>query len=95
MSLNERDDYIGIMLDAKNGANGLPTEEKLQACSENIANLCYLIIRDKLEGGGGRAGLYVLIYRCRWQIVILAGFITLLLAFRPQLAAIIEAALIH
>ncbi len=95
ISLTDKDDYIELLTEAADGTNGLTLEEKVQANANNTFNLCYLMIRDKLEGGGGRSGLYMLIFRCRWQIVILAGFITLLLAFRPQLAAIIEAALIH
>lgn len=91
LTLSERDDMIEIMSEAREGTNGLTVEEKTQANSVNLANLTYLFIRHLLEGcETGRAGLYGLIRDCRWQIVILGGFLTLLLAFRPQLAAIIE-----
>ena len=91
LPLSDRDDYIEIMTQSAEGTNGLTTDQKLQACAENTANLCYLYIRDKLEGGGGgRAGLYRLIYKCRNQIVVIVLGAFALLAFRPQLAAILE-----
>ncbi len=92
LSLNERDDLIEIIAQAAEGTNGLTAEEKTQANSENIFNLCYLFIRDKLEGGGSRAGLYRLIYMCRHQITILGLGALGLLAFRPQVAALLEGA---
>ena len=97
LTLNERDDCIEILNEAAAGTNGLTVEEKTQANSVNIFNLCYLFIRDKLEGGGYGGGfwpaLFRLLERCRWQVTIIAGFVSAVLAFRPQFAAIIEAAL--
>lgn len=90
ISLTDKDDYIELLHEAAEGTNGLTLEEKVQANSVNTFNLCYLMIRDKLENNTGRAGLYRLIERCKWQLTIIAGFISVVLAFRPQLAAVIE-----
>lgn len=92
MSLNERDDLIEIMTEACEGANGLDLEAKTQANSQNIANLCYLFIREKLEGGGSRAGLYRLLFKCRHQITVIILGAFALLAFRPQFAEMLAAA---
>ena len=95
LSLSERDDMIEIMSEARDGTNGLTVEDKTQANSVNIANLTYLFIRHLLEGREtGRGGLYRLIRDCRWQIVLIVAILSVLLAFRPQLAALIEAALL-
>lgn len=93
ISLGDRDDWIEIMKRACAGTNGLTTDEKLQACAENLANLTYLFIRDKLEGerGGGRAGLYRLIRDCRWQITIIALGAFVLLGYRPQIVEALKA----
>ena len=91
LSLNERDDYIEILAEAAEGTNGLTVEEKTQANSVNIFNLCYLFLRDKLEGREKVSGLYDLIYRCRTNITIIVGIVAALLVLRPQLAALIDA----
>jgi len=93
ISLGDRDDFIEIMKRACAGTNGLTTDDKLQACAENLANLTYLFIRDKLEGAtaaGFWPGLFRLIDRCRWQITIIVLGAFALLAYRPQIAQIVE-----
>ena len=87
LSLNERDDYIEILAEAAEGTNGLTVEEKTQANSVNIFNLCYLFLRDKLEGGSGGKwqALFRLIERCRWQIVIIAIGAFVLFGYRPEI----------
>jgi hypothetical protein len=92
VSLGDRDDFIAIMMEACEGTNGLTPEEKLQANSVNLANLCYLFIRDKLEGrpAGFWPALFRLIERCKWQITIIVLGAFALLAYRPQIAQLIE-----
>ena len=92
VSLSNRDDYIAIMTEACEGTNGLSSEEKLQANSVNIANLCYLFIRDKLEDrpAGFWPALFRLIERCKWQITIIVLGAFALLAYRPQIAQLVE-----
>lgn len=96
LSLGDRDDDIEILTQTAEGTNGLSLEEKVQALSENLFNLCYLFIRAQLEGGAAAGfwpALFRLIERCRWQITIVALGVCAVLAFRPQFAALIEAAL--
>lgn len=92
LSLSDKDDFIEILSEAANGTNGLKSEEKLQANSVNIFNLCYLFLRDKLEGRptGFWPYLFRLIERCRWQITLIVLGAFALLAYRPQIAAILE-----
>ncbi len=90
LSLSERDDLIEIMTEARDGTNGLTVEEKTQANSVNIANLCYLYIRERLEGASGFwPQLFRLVERCRWQIVIIVLGAFALLAYHPEIAGLI------
>ena len=94
ISLNDCDDYLAILAQSANGTNGLTPEEKLQACAENLFNLTYLFIRDKLDAPRSRLSLIRdIAIACRWQITIVALGVCAVLAFRPQIAALIEAAL--
>ena len=92
LSLSDKDDYIEILSEAAEGTNGLTVEEKTQANSVNIFNLCYLFLRDKVEGRptGFWPCLFRLIERCRWQITIIVLGAFALLAYRPQIAAILD-----
>lgn len=88
ISLGDRDDFIEIMKRACAGTNGLTADDKLQACAENIANLTYLFIRDKLEGAtaaGFWPALFRLIYLTRWQITIIAIGAFILFGYRPEI----------
>ncbi len=87
VSLGDRDDFIAIMTEACEGTNGLTPEEKLQANSVNLANLCYLFIRDKLEGrpAGFWPSLFRLLYLCRWQITIISLGAFVLFGYRPEI----------
>lgn len=95
VSLADKDDFIEIMSEAAEGTNGLTVEEKTQANSVNIFNLCYLFMRDKLEGGprGFWQGLFHLIERCSWQIVVIVAIIAVAVIFRPEIAEVIKAAI--
>lgn len=94
VSLNDCDDYLEILAQNAEGTNGLEPEEKLQAISEGLFNLTYLVIRDKLDAPRSRLSLIRdIAIACRWQITIVALGVCAVLAFRPQIAALIEAAL--
>ncbi len=93
ISLGDRDDFIEIMKRACAGTNGLTADDKLQACAENLANLTYLFIRDKLEGAAAAGfwpALFRLIERCKNQIVIISLGAFALLAYRPQIIQIVN-----
>lgn len=92
LSLSDRDDYIEIMKKACEGTNGLSLDEKIQACAENMANFCYLFLRDKLEGwpSGFWPALFRLVERCRWQITIIVLGALALFAYRPEIAGILK-----
>jgi len=96
VSLADKDDFIEIMAEAAEGTNGLTVAEKTQANSVNIFNLCYLFMRDKLEGAGAAAhgfwpALFRLIERCRWQLTIIILGAYVLLGYRPQIVEALEA----
>lgn len=95
------DDDIEILAMAAAGTNGLPPDEKLQACAENIFNLCYLYIRDKQEArkaakeAEGKATTWKdVLVRCAWQIVAVVAItvpaVVALFAYRPELAAVLK-----
>ena len=94
LTLSERDDLIEIMAEACEGTNGLTVEDKTQANSVNLANLCYLVIRDKIEGTAA-AGFWPLFFRwaerCSWQLVIIALGAFVLFGYRPEIVGAIKA----
>jgi hypothetical protein len=94
ISPGNRDDYIEFISEAAEGTNGLTLEEKTQANAQNLFNLCYLFIRDKIESGSTANGFWPLLFRmierCSWQIVTITGIVSVTLILRPQIAAVIE-----
>lgn len=94
LSLGDRDDDIEILTQAAEGTNGLSLEEKVQATSENLFNLCYLFIRAQLEGGaavGFWPALFRLLERCRWQVTIIALGAFVLFGYRPEIVENLKA----
>lgn len=86
VSLADKDDFIEIMSEAAEGTNGLSVEEKTQANSVNIFNLCYLFMRDKLNSAVGFwPSLFRLIYLCRWQITIISLGAFILFGYHPEI----------
>ena len=94
LSLNDCDDYLEILAQSGEGTNGLTPEQKLQATSEGLFNLTYLFIRDKLETPKPATSWKDVLIKCSWQTVAVVAItvpaVTALLAYRPQLAAILE-----
>lgn len=88
-----KDSLIDIMCEARDGTNGLSEQEKVQSNSETIANLTFLFISHILSMPEQKKRTRLdIIAECRWQIVIIAIAVCGLLAFRPQLASIIDRA---
>ncbi len=86
VSLADKDDFIEIMSEAAEGTNGLTVEEKTQANSVNLFNLCYLFMRDKLNAATGFwPALFRLIYLCRWQITIISLGAFVLFGYHPEI----------
>ncbi len=93
LSLGDRDDYIELLTEAAEGTNGLTVEEKVQANSVNTFNLCYLMLRGRLDAAraaGFWPALFGLIERCRWQITIISLGAFILLGYRPQIIEALE-----
>lgn len=93
VSLSDKDDFIEILSEAAEGTNGLSVEDKTQANSVNIFNLCYMMIRDRLEGRavGFWPALFRLIYLVRWQITIIALGAFVLFGYRPEIVEALRA----
>ena len=87
ISLGDRDDYIELLTEAAEGTNGLTVEEKVQANAVNTFNLCYLMLRGRLDGAAAAGfwpSLFRLIRDCKRELMWLGFGITALCAFRPQ-----------
>lgn len=83
-----------LLVQAEEGTNGLTQKAKLQNVSESVFSLCVLTALGMVDAtGGGRRGLYRLLERTRWQVVLIVAIIGGLLAFRPELAALLRTAL--
>jgi len=94
LSLGDRDSFVEIMKRSCIATNGMSAEEKLQACSENIADLCYLIIKDKLEGPatvGFWPSLFRLIDRHPVAFVVLVLGAYVLAGYRPEIVENLKA----
>ncbi len=85
----EKDDLIEIVCDARDGTNGLSPEEKLQSNANNIFALVFLFIRAATAKPATSSWKEVII-QCRREITIIGLGIITLLAFRPQIAAVVE-----
>lgn len=93
ISLGDRDDYIELLTEAAEGTNGLTVEEKVQANAVNTFNLCYLMLRGRLDGAAAAGfwpALFRLLYLCRWQVTIIALGAFVLFGFRPQIVEALE-----
>jgi len=93
ISPGDRDDFIEFISEAAEGTNGLTNEEKIQANAQNLFNLCYLFIRDKIQSGAAAGfwpALFRLIYLCRWQVTIISLGAFILFGFRPQIVEALQ-----
>ncbi len=86
----EKDDLIEIVCDARDGTNGLSPEEKLQSNANNIFALVFLFIRAATAKPAPTDSWKDVIIKCRREMLILGLGALALLAFRPQIALVIE-----
>lgn len=90
LDVGEQDDLIEMACGARDGTNGLNPEAKLQACAENIANLVFLFIRQAVRKPPPTDSWKDVIIKCRREITVIGLGAFALLAFRPQIAAVVE-----
>lgn len=90
MPIGDIDDFIEILKEAEAGTNGLSLEDKVQANAVNIANLCFLFVKHIVESCKYRRTWKDIIVECKWAIVICVGIVSMLLAFHPELATILN-----
>ena len=90
LDLGEQDDLIEMACSARDGTNGLNHEDKLQACAENIANLVFMFIRQSVRKPPPTDSWKDVIIKCRREITVIGLGAFALLAFRPQIAAVVE-----
>lgn len=90
LDVGEQDDLIEMACSARDGTNGLNPEEKLQANAENIANLVFLFIRQSVRKPLPTDTWKDVIIKCRREITVIGLGAFALLAFRPQIAAVVE-----
>ena len=90
LDVGEQDDLIEMACSARDGTNGLNPEQKLQANAENIANLVFLFIRQSVRKPQPTDTWKDVIIKCRREITVIGLGIITLLAFRPQIAAVVE-----
>ena len=90
LDVGEQDDLIEMACSARDGTNGLDPEQKLQANAENIANLVFLFIRQSVRKPAPTDTWKDVIIKCRREITVIGLGAFALLAFRPQIAAVVE-----
>ena len=105
MPLADKEDWADLIASTRDSTNGLMPEEKLQANSENLANLTILLARREIAAAKAAAepkpptSWKDVLIKCSWQFVVVVAItvpaVTALLAYRPQLAAILERLVPH
>ncbi len=103
MPLADKEDWADLIASTRDGTNGLKPEEKLQANSENLANLTILLARREIATASAPqkppTSWKDVLIKCSWQFVVVVAItvpaVTALLAYRPQLAAILEHLIPH
>ena len=55
-----------------------------------VYSLVAMMIAQRLDGFGKLQGLYKVLIECKWAIVTLGGLICGLLAYRPEVSAVIK-----
>jgi len=91
----EKDDLIEIVCDARDGTNGLSDAEKLQANAQNIFALVFLYVRAATAKPAPTDTWKDVIIKCRREITVIGLGAFALLAFRPQIAAVVEHIISH
>lgn len=91
LPMSEVDDLISILVEARDGTNGLSLEEKVQANAHNIANLCSLFVRHSVDAAKYRRSWRDVIVECKWPLVICVITLSILIAYRPSVVQTIEA----
>lgn len=90
-----RDDLVEAIELSRDATNGLDKEQKLQAVAENMFLLARLFALTVVEGAKPRVDSWKdVIIACKWQLVLATSIVSALLAYRPQLGALLER-LIH
>lgn len=86
-----KDNLREILLEAREGTNGLDLERKTQSNACAIANCTYLLIRHILESETERkcASWKEVVARCSWQLTIVLVALFALIAIHPELGGII------
>lgn len=84
-----KDNLREILLEAKDGTNGLDMEKKTQANACAIANCTYLLIRHILESENASTSNWKAVVRaCSWQITIVLLGLFILIAIHPELGGV-------
>lgn len=86
-----KDNLREILLEAKDGTNGLDLERKTQSNACAIANCTYLLIRHILESETEKScsSWKQVVQACSWQITIILIGLFVLIAIHPELGGII------
>lgn len=86
-----KEDLEDIITETKENTNGRTAEEKLQSVCLSQFHLARLISSVLVQKSTEpRRGWKDVIIECKWQIVCIACIVCALLAYRPQLSAVIE-----
>lgn len=86
-----KDNLREILLEAREGTNGLDIEAKTQSNACAIANCTYLLIRHILESETERnsATWKDVVQKCSWQLTIVLVALIALIAIHPELGGLI------
>lgn len=90
LSAAEKSYLASLLNETAENTNGRSTEQKIQGLSTAVFHLTSLWVMDKLDGQSSKLGLLArTLDSCKWALCVLAGIVSTLLIFQPQVAQIV------
>lgn len=89
MEPGDKDLAREVLIEARNGTNGLTIEQKVAHNAETLFNLAYLFVRMMLKQSITTSNWKDVIVRCSWQITIVLIGLFILIAIHPELGGLL------
>ncbi|MBQ3810671.1 MAG: hypothetical protein II839_07620 [Kiritimatiellae bacterium] len=85
-----KEDVVDVLGRTLASTNGMTTEEKIQATTQNQFDMMRLFALQLVATGRRVTSWKDVIIKCRWQLCLALGTVAAMLVYRPELAAMVE-----
>lgn len=89
MMPGDKDIAREVLIEARNGTNGLTLEQKVAHNAETLFNLTYLVVRMMLQQAERVSSWKDVVVNCSWQITIVLIGLFILIAIHPELGGLL------